>query len=128
MRADQKRGGVIALCGQNHGSGKRYESTCEVLLPGALVFDAVGERSALFELRDACVASRSAVHRLHDLRHTYAVNALKAGYREQVVAHQLGHANATMIRKVYGRYVPDEADYQSHSRAQATSRRTGGRK
>jgi integrase len=49
------------------------------LLPGALVFDAVGERSALFELRDACVASRSAVHRLHDLRHTYAVNALKAG-------------------------------------------------
>lgn len=91
------------------------------LLPGALVFDAVGERSALFELRDACAASKVGRQRLHDLRHTYAVNALRSGLKPQVVAHQLGHKDATMVLKVYGRYIPEKSDYQSHSRAQARS-------
>lgn len=49
---------------------------------------------------------------MHDARHTYAVNALKAGYDEQVVAHQLGHKDASMIRRIYGRFVPDDDDYR----------------
>jgi integrase len=62
-------------------------------------------------------------HRLHDLRHTYAVNALKKGYKPTVVAHQLGHKDATMVSKVYGRFVPDERDYATV----ATGRRKGAR-
>jgi integrase len=77
----------------------------------ALVFDNVDERVSLFALRDACEAAKIGAHRLHDLRHTYAVNALKAGYKPQVVAHQLGHKDATMVLKVYGRYIPDQNDY-----------------
>ncbi len=66
-------------------------------------------------IRVAFRAAQKAVglsgHRLHDLRHTYAVNALKKGYKPQVVAHQLGHKDAMMVTKVYGRFVPDESDY-----------------
>jgi len=98
------------------------------LLGPALAFDGIGERAALLVLRDAMGAAKLDAHRLHDLRHTYAVNALRAGLKPQVVAHQLGHKDATMVLKVYGRYIPDESDYQSQARAQATSRKTGGRK
>lgn len=62
---------------------------------------------------------------IHDARHTYAVNALKAGLRAEVVAHQLGHVNANLVRKVYGRYVPDASDYETTEKpAIATPRAT----
>lgn len=50
---------------------------------------------------------------LHDWRHTYAVTALRRGETPQVVAHQLGHANAYLVLTRYGKHVPKESDYQT---------------
>ena len=60
---------------------------------------------------DAQKAAGISGHTLHDLRHTYAVNALKKGYKPTVIARQLGHKDASMIDKVYGRFIPGESDY-----------------
>ena len=69
---------------------------------------------ALERFKDAQKAVGLSGHVLHDLRHTYAVNSLKKGYKPQVVAHQLGHKDATMVLKVYGRFIPDSADYATN--------------
>lgn len=36
---------------------------------------------------------------------------LRAGYRPTVVAHQLGHRDANLVWKRYGRFIVDERDY-----------------
>jgi len=69
---------------------------------------------ALDRFKDAQKAVGLSGHVLHDLRHTYAVNALKKGYKPAVVAHQLGHKDATMVTRVYGRFVPDASDYATN--------------
>lgn len=51
----------------------------------------------------------------YNTRHTYASMMLTAGENPMWVAHQMGHADWGMIRKVYGRWIPDND-------------RTGGRK
>lgn len=43
---------------------------------------------------------------MRDARHTWAVRAVKSGMPAELVARQLGHANAVLVHKVYGRYVP----------------------
>lgn len=48
---------------------------------------------------------------LHDWRHSYAVWSLKDGISETAVAQQLGHKDTSLLRKVYGRYIPDQADF-----------------
>jgi integrase len=75
------------------------------------LFPAIRHRVLLAQWHAAQKAAGLSGHRLHDLRHTYAVNALKAGLKPTVVAHQLGHKDASMVIKVYGRFVPDAADY-----------------
>ncbi len=75
------------------------------LFPGMRGDDALDE----FKAAQAIVGLSG--HRLHDLRHTYAVNALKKGYKDVVVAHQLGHKDSTEVKKVYGRFIPDASDY-----------------
>ncbi|MHB0948725.1 MAG: tyrosine-type recombinase/integrase, partial [Gemmatimonadaceae bacterium] len=47
---------------------------------------------------------------MRDGRHTYAVRAIKAGTPPIVVAKQLGHADASLVIKVYGIYAPDAVD------------------
>jgi integrase len=49
---------------------------------------------------------------MHDARHSYAVNALRRGLSPQVVAHQLGHRDASMVLRVYGRFIPQAEDYE----------------
>jgi integrase len=51
----------------------------------------------------------------HDHRHTWAVQAIRDGIPLHVVAHQLGHRDATMVLKVYGRFVPTSADFRTRS-------------
>jgi integrase len=60
----------------------------------------------------ACTALKIDDYRLHDHRHSWAVRAVRAGWPLEAIARQLGHANATMVLKVYGRYRPtfDELD------------------
>ncbi len=49
-------------------------------------------------------------YRLHDARHSYAVRAARAGTPAELIAAQLGHANAMMVIKIYGRFMPSQAD------------------
>ena len=77
----------------------------------APLFSGIGYTDALDAFKAAQKAVGLSGHRLHDLRHTYAVNALKKGYKPTVIARQLGHKDASMVNKVYGRFVPDESDY-----------------
>lgn len=63
---------------------------------------------------------------LHDWRHTYGVLSLRAGYSPAVVAHQLGHRDSYLLLTRYGRFIPDERDYQRASHA-ADSRHAAGR-
>lgn len=43
----------------------------------------------------------------HDLRHTYAVNALRAGDDVKTVQSNLGHATAAFTLDRYGHYTDD---------------------
>ncbi len=43
---------------------------------------------------------------LHAARNHWAVRAIRAGTPAELVGHQLGHKDATMVLKVYGRFVP----------------------
>ena len=45
----------------------------------------------------------------HDLRHSYAVAALRAGADIKTVQHNLGHASAKMTMDVYAAYTTDAA-------------------
>lgn len=45
--------------------------------------------------------------RFHDLRHTYAVNALRAGDDIKTVQHNLGHATAGFTLNVYAHFTED---------------------
>jgi integrase len=102
---------------------------CQPLVGFAPLFPGITETMALARFKDAQQAVGLTGHRLHDLRHTYAVNALKKGYKPAVVAHQLGHKDATMVTKVYGRFVPDARDYDvsATKSATVTSRKARGK-
>jgi integrase len=97
----------------------RYEPWATSYIEGAQakrlgavpLFPGIGYKDALTAFKAAQQAVGLSGHRLHDLRHTYAVNALRKGYKPTVIARQLGHKDASMINKVYGRFVPDESDY-----------------
>lgn len=45
----------------------------------------------------------------HDLRHSYAVAALRAGADPKTVQHNLGHASAAMTLDIYAAYTTDAA-------------------
>lgn len=47
---------------------------------------------------------------LHDARHYFAVRLMRAGTPAEVVARQLGHRDATMVLRVYGRFAPSAHD------------------
>lgn len=50
---------------------------------------------------------------LHDWRHTYAVNWLKAGGKAAPLKRQLGHApNSTVVERVYGVWIVSDEDYE----------------
>lgn len=76
----------------------------------------VSKFRALDEHLEAAAAVKLPRTTLHDWRHTYAVQALRDGYSLQVVAHQLGHRDTTLVQSRYGRFVPEESDYRRHSR------------
>ncbi len=49
-------------------------------------------------------------YRLHDCRHSYAVRQMQAGVDPTLIAHNLGHKDAFMVLKVYGKYRPTARD------------------
>ena len=56
--------------------------------------------------------------RIHDLRHTYAVNSLRAGDDIKTVQENLGHATAAFTLNFYG-HCTDEMRLASSNRMQA---------
>jgi integrase len=53
------------------------------------------------EFRRVVAAAGSTPIRLHDLRHTYATLALKAGVHPKVVSERLGHATVGITLDLY---------------------------
>lgn len=82
----------------------------KTLLPNAQVCTVKLDR-VLDTHKRACEALQIPITTLHDWRHTYAVNSLRDGMKPTTVARQLGHANASLVHKCYGRFIVDERDY-----------------
>lgn len=78
--------------------------------PNALLFPSVNRWTASDKHREACETLEIEDYQLRDARHSYAVRAIRAGAPLEHVAQQLGHANTTMVVKVYGRFQPTEKE------------------
>lgn len=83
----------------------------------AQVFPGIREDTAL-RVHKATAARLGLPHTtLHDWRHTYAVQALRDGYSLQIIAHNEGHKDTTLIQTRYGRHVPRPEDFvRRHAR------------
>ena len=82
----------------------------------ARLFPTVNRYTLSDRFREACAAVKIADYSLRDARHSYAVELLKAGGSPQAVARQLGHADTTLVHRVYGRYMPADAEVQEAHR------------
>jgi integrase len=80
----------------------------------AQLFPGIREDTALRVHKAASKTLSLPTTTLHGWRRTYAVQALRDGYSLQVVAHQLGHKDTTLVQKIYGQFVVEEADYRRH--------------
>ncbi len=86
------------------------EKHVALLTPNAALFPGINRWTASDKHREACKALEIEDYQLKDSRHTYAVRAIRAGAPFEVVAQQLGHADTTMVVRVYGRFKPTEQE------------------
>ena len=63
--------------------------------------------------------------RIHDLRHTYAVNSIRAGDDIKTVQSNLGHATASFTLDVYG-HVTQKMRQQSADRMEEFIQKVSG--
>jgi integrase len=90
------------------------------LHPDAPLFPPGVDRWAAREMHaDACKALGIANYRQQDHRHSWAVRALRAGTPVELVSRHLGHANAVLVLKVYGRFMPTHEDRDKWERIAA---------
>jgi integrase len=94
-------------------------------LPDAPLFT-FNARTARDHHKAACKAAKLALSTLHDHRHSYAVNALRRGVPLHIVSAQLGHSNTSLVQKRYGRFVPNEADYERWVAAEPSTQAVAG--
>lgn len=80
------------------------------LLPNAPLFPGVNRWTASDMHRRGCATLGIEDYQLKDARHSYAVRAIRAGAPFEHVAEQLGHADTTMVVRVYARFRPSEAE------------------
>jgi integrase len=95
------------------------EKHVSLLTPNAPLFPGINRWTASDKHREACKALEIEDYQLKDSRHTYAVRAIRAGAPFEVVARQLGHADTTMVVKVYGRFKPSEQEMTEWERIAA---------
>lgn len=69
------------------------------------------------DFKEVCKEIGTPESRLHDLRHSFAVNSLQAGDDFKTVSESLGHATAAFTLDVYG-HVSDEMRKQHAARQQ----------
>lgn len=86
-------------------------------LPDSLIFvDELGAAptrdSAMRSHRRALKAlGLDSRYTLHDSRHSFAVRWMREGLDPQLIANNLGHKDATMVLRIYGKYRPTAADF-----------------
>ena len=87
-------------------------------LPDAPLFvEEDGEQATYYR---ALAANRAAVEALklpssytmHDARHSFAVRCMKPAIDPQLIANNLGHRDATMVLRIYGKYRVTSADFR----------------
>jgi integrase len=99
------------------------EARCKGLLPSARLFGDIPDRWIAMdhhnEARGDGTDERPGLARdnpaykgytMRDARHTWAVRAVRSGWPIEGVARQLGHVDGTLALKVYGRFVPQQAE------------------
>lgn len=67
-----------------------------------------GDRMIRYAWERALKKTKVRYRRPYQTRHTYASMMLTAGEHPMWVAEQMGHADKTMIGRVYGRYIPND--------------------
>ena len=65
---------------------------------------------------DTCAQLGIEDYRVHDIRHTFAVRAVRVGASFEYVAAQLGHGSTQMTVNVYTRFRPTEAEMRDWER------------
>lgn len=95
------------------------ERHISLLTPNAPLFPNLNRWTASDKHREACAILEIEDYQLKDSRHTYAVRAVRAGAPFEVVARQLGHADTTMVVRVYGRFKPSEQEMTDWERIAA---------
>ena len=80
-------------------------SRIALLTPAAPLFPSTDRWRARDAHQAACKALGIEDYRLRDHRHSYAVRAAKAGTPAELIARQLGHANALQVLRVYGPFL-----------------------
>jgi integrase len=74
--------------------------------PARAAFAALGNYDTVWKrFRAVSTAVPVPDYTMKDHRHTWAVQAIKDGINVRAVAQQLGHRDATMVLRVYGRHV-----------------------
>jgi len=80
------------------------------LHPNAPLFPGLDRWIARDAHVDACQSLGFLDYRQHDQRHSWAVRQARVGTPAELIARQLGHANAVMVLKIYGRFMPSQQD------------------
>lgn len=82
--------------------------------PGQPIFAAIDYDNNRHALTKAIAAAElPADYTTHDHRHTWAVQAIRDRIPRPMISHNLGHRDAAMLDRVYGRYIPTGADFAS---------------
>jgi len=90
-----------------------------LLTPNAPLFPHCDRWRAQDHHTAACKALGIEDYRIHDQRHSYAVRAARAGTPAELIARQLGHANAILVLKIYGRFMPSQPERDKWERVAA---------
>jgi integrase len=80
------------------------------LRPNELFFPGIERWAASDAHRAACKLAEIEDYQLRDQRHSYAVRAARGGTPAELISRQLGHANAVLGLKIYGRFMPSQQD------------------
>jgi integrase len=84
------------------------EQRCAALRPSDLLFPSIDRWETSEAHRAACKLAEIEDYQLRDQRHSYAVRAARGGTPAELIARQLGHANAVLVLKIYGRFMPSQ--------------------
>jgi integrase len=83
---------------------------CVGKLPDAKLFEGIDRWKATKQHKVTLEALEIRHLKLHAARNHWAVRALRGGWSVEAVSRQMGHANAQMVLRVYGRWIPRQEE------------------